>query len=350
MRIGLIARADHVGLAIQSWNFWRNMEPVVTLIPDFQRYGHLPPDMERYPGATLWNRDFGGMRDFAEVNEPDAQIDWMLDQVDCVFTMETPYNYYVYTEAKRRGIRTVLQPNFEFLRYMQLDGCPEPDVFAMPSTWNLDKIRAALPGRDVRYLPVPVDGELLPYRPRTELKRILHTCGTVAQPNRNGTTTFYAAMELLHDIPVTGVVHSQRDSIGGWPPVNVELRLDTLRNYWDFYQPEFDMMVMPRRWGGLCLPMQEALAVGMPVLMPACPPNGDVLPQDMLTPTHVGDSLQTTSWIDLYDVTPEDLANHIRRYYENPQLVADGSEWARQWGDSHTWDALRPQYIDALGG
>lgn len=349
MRVGLIARADYVGLAIQTHNFWKWVQPEVTLIPDFTAYGHQPPDMSIYPGAIKWDRPFGYMRDFQEIDEPDPYIDHMLDNVDCVFTCETPYNYYLFTEARRRGIRTVLQPNFEFLRYMRPDGCPEPDVFGMPSTWHLDRIRQMLPGRDVRHLPVPVDGDVLPFTPRTELKRILHTCGTVAQPDRNGTQVFFQAMELLLDTDLTAVVHSQRDTIGMTPPPNVELRLDTLRNYYDFYRPEFDLFVMPRRWGGLCLPMQEALAVGMPVLMPNCEPNSTVLPGSMLTPCHLFGQMECTSMIDLYDVNPADLASQIRQW-QYPDLMVQGSEWAQQWRNAHTWDALWPQYVDAFTG
>jgi glycosyltransferase involved in cell wall biosynthesis len=350
VRIGLIARADHVGLAIQTWSFWKNAHPAYTLIPDFTRYGHHRAELETYPGAVHWNRSFGDGPDFVDVNEPDPYIDQMLDQVDVVFTCETPYNFYLYTEARRRGIRTVLQPNFEFLRYMRPDDSPEPDVFAMPSTWHLDDIRTALPGRDVRYLPVPIDREHLPFRRRTELNRILHTCGTVAQPNRNGTTTFFAAMELLQDLPLRATVYTQRNSIGADPPPNVDLMLGTLPNYWDAYGGEHDLFVMPRRWGGLCLPMQEALAAGMPVLMPDCEPNRTVLPSNMLVPSYVGGQIECTSWIDLFDVNPAELANQIRAYYQHPALVAAGSDWAREWGDAHSWEALWPQYEAAFAG
>jgi glycosyltransferase involved in cell wall biosynthesis len=47
------------------------------------------------------------------------------------------------------------------------------------------------------------------------------------------------------------------------------------RIIWDHCAPEeqqtlyegFDALIMPRRYGGLCLPMNEALTSGLPVIM-----------------------------------------------------------------------------------
>jgi hypothetical protein len=45
-----------------------------------------------------------------------------------------------------------------------------------------------------------------------------------------------------------------------------------LPNYLDQYK-DGDVLVIPRKYGGLCLPMQEALAHGIPVIMPDIEPN-----------------------------------------------------------------------------
>ena len=181
------------------------------------------------------------------------------------------------------------------------------------------------------------------------MRTILHTAGTVAQPNRNGTTTFYQAMALLTDLPIKAIVSTQRDTIGGAPPPNVEVRVQTLRHHWDLYSDEFDMMVLPRRWGGLCLPMQEALTAGMPVLMPDCAPNNQILPSALLTPAALTEQLMAWTLIDLYDVHPGDLAQHIRWMFEHPEAVEAASSWAGEWARGSSWAALRGQYLRILG-
>jgi glycosyltransferase involved in cell wall biosynthesis len=351
MRIGLIARADHTGLAIQTHNFFANMHPAVTLVVDFSRYGHPHPDMAMYPGATRWEALVHPGPDPNVYGQawPDPVVDQFLDQVDAVFTCETPYNYYVFEEARRRGIKTVLQPNFEFFEQAaEPDLFPEPDVFALPSTWHMDDIRAALPGREIIYLPVPVDRSVLPTGRHDTLTTILHTAGTVAQPNRNGTAALIQAMGYLERLPIRADIFAQRATIDQPLPSNVRLHIGTMEHYWEFYTPEYDMMVLPRRWGGLCLPMQEALACGMPVLMPDCEPNTTLLPEEMLTPAETFEQLQTRHLIDLYDVDPVVLSNQIKRFHQEPGLMTDASEWAATWGEQHSWEALSEDYCRIL--
>ena len=59
---------------------------------------------------------------------------------------------------------------------------------------------------------------------------------------------------------------------------------------WDSSAPDdqwrlyagFNALIMPRRYGGLCLPMNEALTSGLPVIMSNTSPNDAVLPGDWL--------------------------------------------------------------------
>jgi len=348
MKIGLIARADQTGLSVQTYGFWKHLKPDVTLVLDLTTYGASFPDLDMYPGAIRWKPHLGRGSNFSEVNEPDISIDQMLENVDVVFTCETPYNYYLFDQARRKNVKTVLQPNFEFLAYLQNPMLPQPDVFALPSKWNIETIKALFPGKDVRYVPVPVDQELLPYKEKNSLKTILHTAGTVAQPNRNGTSTLIKAMAHLTDLPIHATIYTQRNTIDNPITQNVTVEITHNRYYWDFYTLPYDMMVIPRRWGGLCLPMQEALASGMPVLMPNCSPNNLVLPYDMLVPAVTTDTLMAQSPISLYDVEPKILADRIRTFYENPAFMKSNSNWAKKWAEQNSWSALKPMYEELL--
>jgi glycosyltransferase involved in cell wall biosynthesis len=55
------------------------------------------------------------------------------------------------------------------------------------------------------------------------------------------------------------------------------LSQDNVKNREDLYNG-FDAMVLPRRYAGLCLPMNEALISGMPVFMTDVSPNNQILP------------------------------------------------------------------------
>ena len=53
------------------------------------------------------------------------------------------------------------------------------------------------------------------------------------------------------------------------------------KNQEDLYAG-FDALLMPRRYGGLCLPMNEALFSGLPVFMTNVEPNNTILPKEWL--------------------------------------------------------------------
>jgi hypothetical protein len=61
---------------------------------------------------------------------------------------------------------------------------------------------------------------------------------------------------------------------------------------WDSSAPDdrselyegFDALIYPRKYGGLALPLPEALASGLPVIMPNVSPNNTILPIHWLVP------------------------------------------------------------------
>lgn len=347
MRIGLIARADKTGLGVQTFNFWRNMKPAATLIVDLSHCSGQKPNVAMYRGGgeiAVWHdRTYPSIKP-----SPQPVVEEFLRKVDVVFTCETFYNYWVIERARELDVRTVLQPNYEFLDYLIHPDLPEPDAFALPSTWHIDDIRMALPGRDVRYVPVPIDRELLPYRHRPELRRILHPAGTPAAEDRNGTLLLIEAMRHVKS-PVRAIVRSQKQLGVSNPPANVHIDRSDVPNYWDLYRDE-DLMVMPRKFGGLCLPMQEALAVGMPVLASDVAPQREFLPEALRVSAPKTHEIMTRAMIGIHQANPLDLARRIDELHEDRDTFASLSSWTQEWAEAHTWDALRPSYEEVLGG
>jgi glycosyltransferase involved in cell wall biosynthesis len=73
-------------------------------------------------------------------------------------------------------------------------------------------------------------------------------------------------------------------------------------------------MVLPRRYAGLCLPMNEALMSGLPVFMTDISPNNSVLPSEWLVESEKIDKLMTRMTLDVYEANPKRLANCIDKY------------------------------------
>lgn len=346
MRIGAVARADRTGLGVQSWGFCRAMRPEAILVVDLQHCSGQAPDLSLYadhPDVEVW-----ADRLYPDPSlRPDPTVERFLRKVDVVMLFETPYAWWLVKRAKELGVRVVIQPNAEFNEHFVLPHLPEPDVFALPTPWLRERYEERLPGRDIRVVPVPIDRELLPYRRRTELRTILHTAGTPAMEDRNGTLTLIEAMKHVKT-PVECVVRTLKHLDTRGKPRNVHIQGGT-RHHWDLYGAG-DVFVLPRKFGGLCLPMQEAMATGMPVLMSDLSPQNEVLPPDWLVPAKKVKEVMTRTMIDICEVDHRDLAERIDWLYEHPSVVSECSEWLESWAEAHSWDVLRPLYEDVLRG
>jgi glycosyltransferase involved in cell wall biosynthesis len=76
----------------------------------------------------------------------------------------------------------------------------------------------------------------------------------------------------------------------------------------------FDGMILPRRYAGLCLPMNEALMSAMPVFMTDLSPNNKILPERWLVPATQTGQFKAKSIIDVYSANPKHLAELVDNY------------------------------------
>ncbi|WP_029926384.1 glycosyltransferase [Nocardia otitidiscaviarum] len=334
MRIGLIARAENSGLGIQTWEFARHMQPAKTLIirPHSDR-GFYP---QRFDEDASIVQGLPGTRHLHE----------FVDGLDVIFTCETPYNYELFSIAAAAGVASVLQFNFEFLDYLARPRLPRPDLLAAPSPWHLDDV----PG-DKRMLPVPIATDrFTPALRSGPARRFLHIAGRPAIHDRNGTADLLAALPMVRT-PITVIIRCQDPDyvprlLAGGVRIPAHITLEVVgadtENYWDNYR-DADVLVMPRRFGGLCLPVQEALAAGMPVIMPAISPNL-WLPQSWLVPATLAGRFMARSMIGIYSADPERLAMKIDEFATIPAFYVASQRQAVRLATERSWANLKPVY------
>jgi glycosyltransferase involved in cell wall biosynthesis len=110
-----------------------------------------------------------------------------------------------------------------------------------------------------------------------------------------------------------------------------------------------DGLVLPRRFGGLCLPVNEALGAGMPVIMPAISPNDSWLPQEWLTPARWVRDFYAKTRVDVYETDPQVLAAKIDEFASDPDQYAKARAKAYELRTELSWTALKPLYLEVLG-
>lgn len=331
MRIGIIARMDQTGLGIQSKEFFDHI-PCKALVIDMSNIPrHTVQNYHWYPGQRFC------IVDKALRIPADIIIDF-IDDIDVLVTFETPYDYKVFELCRNRGVKTILQLNYEFLEYPS--SYPKPDLFASPSLWNFEKI--PLPRI---HLPVPVD--ITKFSFDRKPKTFVHVAGNPAAFDRNGTLTFLNCLRYVdHKIDV--VVKCQRHIALPKVPYHVRLVKDfnNINNYWENYTG--GVLVMPRKYGGLCLPAQEAIAAEMPVIMTNITPNNTWLPSEWLVSAYPAGSFMCKQQVDYFDADMHELAARINQFCDDDFYYAAVNK-AIEIKKNISWGALLPMYYSVLG-
>lgn len=334
MRVGLIARMDRTGLGQgQTLRLARLLNPDMVMVIDSTPFN----GNEQFPN---WYRGFNA--NWIQGFPTDDQVKTFLGFVDVVISCETFYNNNFTTIAKRFGKKTILISNYEFFDWFgdRFFGIPRPDKIIMPSYWHLAEMKQVF---GATYLPTPLfDDEFKTVAEhnlkRTGKPRFLFVNGRQAVHDRNGLLTMYDALKYT-DADFEIVVKGQ-----GELPI-----CDDPRIVYDLYDAptnaeiyrDFDLMIMPRRYAGQCLPMTEALASALPVIMTDIDPNNVVLPKEWLIPAlHTG-TFMTRKPIDLYSGDPKALAKLMETY-------PDQKERALELSKQFSAETLKPLYEEVI--
>ena len=341
MRLGIIARSDNTGLGNQTKELVDMLQPGKVLLINSQPFNKNKQHPEWYDGYNCQH-----VRGFPKTQD----IQLFLKNLDAVLTCETFYGNTFIPMAKRRGVKTFLQYNYEFLDYLQNPTLDLPDALLAPSLWGFEAVTEAFGDKSrVIHLPPPSSPSLFTSAKSNNIskdhKRLLHFGGKAAHMDRNGTNTIIEMLKYSKaDYEI--VIKSQS-------PLDIDIKdsrlsIDTKspENREDLYNG-FDAMVLPRRYAGLCLPMNEALLSGLPVFMTDISPNNTILPKEWLVKSSKIDEFKARTMIDVYEADPKELATKIDNYINNEKL--SHKEKAYEIGyNNFSVDVLKNKYIDTL--
>jgi glycosyltransferase involved in cell wall biosynthesis len=261
--------------------------------------------------------------------------------LDVIILAETPLNYELYTIARSMGVKTAVVINWEFFDHIVKPELPLPDMIIMPSTWHAKDAESFCLEHNIKFRQIhhPVDREEIPYRKRIT-NFTMHLAGNPAVNDRNGTWLYLQAKP-------DGVVITQNDDLAY--QIRKQFRHSTVHTGIEKYKHIYDygdIMVLPRKYGGNCLPLNEALASGMPVIMPDIEPNNSLLPKEWLVPAKIVDTFTPRTQVDIYECTIDDLYCKIQEIQSmDIELL---SEMANSIAHKISWETLKPKYIEAL--
>lgn len=345
MNLGIIVRADKTGLGNQTRNLVRMLKPFRVMIIDSTPFNGNRQFMETYRGMnSILVRGFPTAVD----------IERFIRGLDAVLTCELFYNNKFIKLAEAHGVRTYNQYNYEFFDNFMNPSLALPTKLLSPSYWHLDEM-IEMYGNKVVYLPPPTFHEDFADAAYTNLSlegtpQFLHIIGRAAVNDRNGTLDLIRALEYTSsEFTLTLKAQTPPDWI---PKHDHRVVVDTSSpiNEADLYRG-YHAMILPRRYAGLCLPMNEALLSALPVIMTDVEPNNKVLPPSWLAESKYTGSFETRTTIDLYSADPQDLAKKIDYVCES---IKDDTFRIQQHKafnigmDNYDPESLLPKYREVL--
>lgn len=344
VRVGLIARMDDTGLGNQTRNLYKMLQPDKTMVINSRSF---KSNVTQHP--DWYNNDphayiVDGFPTLSHVRVFCKDIDVLLG-CEIFYALAAP------TVARQLNVATALQYNWEFLDYLNNNTIDKPDIFISPSYWHLNDMTTVTD--NFVYLPPPldetdfIDTQRYNLNSKSEKLKLLHVVGKPAIADRNGTDALLAAMRQVRSDNVELVIRSQ-EPLGPIATDNrVKFEHRNLKNVSALYDYT-DVMILPRRYGGLSLPMNEALMSGVIPIMTDIEPNNKILPKEWLVESTLGQPIQTRSLIDTYDVNITKLAEKIDELAEldKEQLKSQKLQAIKLAQDNFGFGTLKPKYIE----
>ena len=343
MRLGIIARADKTGLGNQTKELVDMLKPDKILLIDSSHFNGNKQYPEWYEGYNVTTTT-QGFATYFEVGE-------FLKDIDVVLSCEIFYNHRLTALAHRRGIKTVLQYNYEFFEHFVHDGIRQPNYLLGPSLWNIDKMKEYFGSHSrIVHLPPPTTPEIFEKAKKINQskthKRILHVAGKRAYNDRNGTDVVIEMLKYSKtDYELVVTCQSDYNPNCNDPRLIIDSTNPDDRS--DLYAG-FDLMILPRKYGGLCLPMNEALLSGLPVIMTNISPNNTILPSEWLVEASWDQRINFKGQTDSYETDPQKLAELVDKFI-NDYDIAKAKEQAYEIGyNNFAPDVLKDKYLSIL--
>jgi glycosyltransferase involved in cell wall biosynthesis len=253
--------------------------------------------------------------------------------------------------ARQQGTKTILQYNYELFGNLTNPNWSLPDVLLSPSLWNIEIVKEKFGSVcDVIHLPPPTNESLFNKAKDNNLSkdhnRILHIAGKKAAKDRNGTESIFEMIKHSKE-DYELVIKSQTPLNPNCKDSRVKIEIGNPASRENMYDG-FDAMILPRRYAGLCLPMNEAPMSALPVFMTNVSPNNKILPEDWLVESTKIGSFRTKSMVDIYDIAPDKFANIVDGYIKNNNKK-EFKEKALSIGlENFSIDKLKQKYLEII--
>lgn len=332
MKLGVVVRADDRGLAHLTQEFARHMRPERVLLVDVDdpRFPTRLLDGDVVQAAQVFVAKFSG-------GLLDGPIVEFLKGLTHVYTAETPYAPDFFERARAMGVASVCHVMPEFDRFTGERPTLRPSAVWLPTRWRADLVEHSA------IVPIPAPVAPRP-RLRTQAHKFVHIIGSGARPDRAGTLAVYDAIregptDVQWFLCAQDVRRGVPAQLRGCR--NVTMQTGSVVDRWSLYD-EADVLVAPRRWGGLSLPVLEACASGVPVIMLDVDPMGDFA-SALIESRYAGQFDAPGGKVEIHEANRHALTAAIIDFAKGGVDVMEESAHAGRMAGLYGW----PRWVDA---
>ncbi len=256
-----------------------------------------------------------------------VSFDELLEKCTEIWFFETPFSWAYVKRAKEKGIKTILVAMYECTH----SPLPvTPDVILGGSVLETEFFGA-------KHINVPVPDEIK-WKKRTTARVFVHNAGHGGLQGRNGTKELIEAMKHVQS-PIKLLIRTQTDNVKCDDP-RVTIQVGDLP--YDELFSVGDVFIYPDKFGGSCLPLQEAFASGMLVMSSNRHPSNLWLPIEPMIPIQGYNKVRIYREFDSAIVDPIDIAKTIDDWYGKD--IAKYSLMGKKWGVDNSWETLKKEY------
>jgi len=336
-RVGMLCYGTEQGLSYLAKSFYDAGVIDEVLLINYTAKGTRPMHPEWYPNAI----SIGSVRPMTGEG-----LDQVLDSLDIMLFFETPFDWDFPARCSSYGVKTVCMPMHEWYPQGKADVF---DLMLCPSKLDQDYF----PGSPL-FQP-PVDPKT--WQLRTEACRFVHNAGNIGHRFHKGTLEVLKAVKhIKSDLTLTIRVQDTeyfKQLIRQTPEVEKDPRVTIERGsipYEDLYHTH-DVAVVPEKFNGLSLPLQEARAAGLLVMTTDRYPANTWLPKDPLIPVASVHKARVSGGCLEFEesvVDPKMVALMMDTWYE--ENLRDYSLSGLEWARANSWEVKKPLLLEMLEG
>lgn len=328
MRMGIAGYGCDTGLGIATRTFFEQLPFERWLLVRHREFGTGSLPEQRL--CTVFERD-----------TPVTTLDEWLAGLDILFCIERQYIPGLWECAWQRGVRVILMPNIEYFVPTAYD-LRFVDQFVAPTQVAERFLRDHGFGAHTTYIPHPIALDRFIFRQRERARTFAHYRGHGGHGERKGTPLVLAAARLCPSVQFA--IHYQTPITVDCPG-NVALVGPTTTPEAQYQSA--DIAIQPSLWEGVGLQILEAMASGIPTIVPDAPPMNEYVRNTRLLVPASSRVVEVnwrdwTAWYSDVDA----LADTIRTLH-NQSISALSSE-ARSAVAERDWKTYVPRLLALL--